>query len=111
MAHAKDLRRLGHFAPSHLGKPEDCNILLGKGVKDVAALAARARDHHDLDTLGNILRTRRPALARLIVGMGVDSHEAEGEVHVHSLAKRQWAHAKPLPKGPTLPRDGPTVRA
>ena len=66
-------------------------------MQDVAALTACACDDHDLDPLGDVLRGRSSALARLVIRMRMYGHEAEGVSHVPSLPKPQWDHAEPLP--------------
>ena len=56
---------LEHVGPVHLG------------VQDRAALAAGAGHDVDVDPLGDVLGGAGRALARLVVGVGVDVHQAE----------------------------------
>ena len=48
------------------------------GLRIDAALAAGAGGHHHLDALGHVVRGGRRALARLVVGVGVDVQEPQG---------------------------------
>ena len=71
-------------------------------VEDRAALAAGAGDDVDVDALGDVLRRRGRALARLVVGVGVDGHQPQaarvtGTIIAHSADTpcRQVTHDDP----------------
>jgi hypothetical protein len=75
--HAEDLGGRGHLGPPDGGQVgHDLGAVHGR-VEDAAALAARARDDHDLVALGHVARGGGGALARLVVGVGVHRHEAQ----------------------------------
>ena len=81
----QDRRGLGHLASAHLGDPQRVDIGLGRGVEHITALAPGARDDEHLHALLGVVSEGRCALARLVVGMRVDRHEAQGWGHPASL--------------------------
>ena len=68
---------------SHLDPPEPAHVALGhrarleRFVLHVAALAAGATDDHDLGADAPIVGIAASALARLVVGVGVDRKQAQ----------------------------------
>ena len=52
-------------------------------VQDVSTFSARTADDQDLDTLADVARHRRGALARLVVGVGVHGHQPQRPVELH----------------------------
>jgi hypothetical protein len=74
---AEDVAGAVHLLAADLGDvlPDLWTVHLG--VEHGAALAAGAGDDVDVDALGDVLRRRRSALARLVVGVGVHVHESE----------------------------------
>ena len=76
------LRRL-HLVAPHLGDvAQDVGVVLQLLVEDVAAFAARARHDHHGGAVGDVLRHRRGALARLVVGVRVHRHQPHALGHV-----------------------------
>jgi len=78
VCHAEYPLRLGHLPAAHprqVGQQAD--IVVQIRVDDVASLTAGTRHHHDLDTFARVAGQRRPTLARFVVGMCVDGHQAQ----------------------------------
>ena len=87
MIDAQDRGGLGHLAPPDLGNAEGIDIGLGGGIEHVAALASGARDDEDLHALLGVVGEGCRALARLVIGMRMDRHEAQGWGHPASLPR------------------------
>ena len=70
---------LGHLGLHGIGvHPEERAALLGQaGVEEVALLAAGAAHQHRADALGVVAGDRGGALGGLVVGVGVERHEAQ----------------------------------
>jgi hypothetical protein len=81
LAHAEDLP-----GPVHLLAPDLGDVLEHVGtvhlrVEDRAALATGAGRHVDVHAFGDVLRGAGRALARLVVGVGVDVHQTQHDQH------------------------------
>ena len=77
LADAEDLARPLHLVAADLGDVLQHVGAVHRGVQDRAALAAGAGDDVHVDPFGDVLRGAGRALARLVVGVGVDVHQTE----------------------------------
>ena len=68
-------------------------------VEDRAALAAGAGDDEHVDTLGDVHRHGRRALARLVVGMGMDGHQPQPLGHRSSCRSSIRLAVRDLARG------------
>ncbi|GAA5061597.1 hypothetical protein GCM10023259_049760 [Thermocatellispora tengchongensis] len=71
----EDLAGGGHLGAPDLGEVVAHAGPVHGGVEHRAAFAAGAGDHQDVHALGGVLGECRRAIARLVVGMGVDAHQ------------------------------------
>ena len=75
---AEDLAGLVHLLlPDLVDVLLDVRVALELGVEDRAALASGAGHHQHVHPLGHILGHGGRALARLVVGVGVDGHQSQ----------------------------------
>jgi hypothetical protein len=77
LAHAEDLASPVHLLAAHRGHVLEHVRAVHLGVQNGAALATGAGDDVYVDPLGDVLGGAGRALARLVVGVGVDVHQTE----------------------------------
>ena len=76
LPHAEDLARVVHLRLADRGDVRlDVRTMLQRGIEDAAAFAAGARDDQHIDPFVDISGHHCRTLARLVVGMRVDSHQ------------------------------------
>jgi hypothetical protein len=96
----EDRPRRVHLGAANLGDvvPDVRPVKLW--IEHTAAFAAGAGDDHDFDTLGDVLRHRGRALARLVVGVGMYGHQSQLLCHGCSLVRYRR-------RGPVVRSAGP----
>src|SRR5690606_40921207 len=77
MRDAQDVAGALHLLPPNGGEILPYLGAVHSGVEDRSALTPRTRHDKHLDALVGVHRRAGAALARLIVGVGMDLHEAE----------------------------------